>query len=53
VAETPYVTIADGSGRFRFDDVVAGSYTLIGFSGEHEVRRAVRISGARADVTLP
>ena len=53
VAATPYVTIADENGRFRFDGVVPGSYTLIGFSGEHELRRAVRISGTRIDVTVP
>lgn len=53
VAATPYVTIADENGRFSFVDVISGSYTLIGFSGPHEVRRAVQISGTRAEVTLP
>ena len=53
VAATPYVTIADENGRFSFVDVVPGSYTLIGFSGPHEVRRTVQISGTRAEVTLP
>jgi plastocyanin len=53
VAATPYVTIADENGRFQFGGIVAGSYTLIGFSGEHELRRVVRISGTRIDVTVP
>jgi hypothetical protein len=53
VAATPYVTVADDAGRFSFVDVAPGSHSMIGFSGEHEIRRSVQISGARVDVTLP
>jgi hypothetical protein len=53
VAATPYVTIADDTGRFSFANVVPGSYQLIGFSGRHELRRAVHVSGDRIDVTVP
>ncbi len=53
VAATPYVTIADDKGRFSFDDVVPGSYTLIGFSGAHELKRTVQVAGDRTHVAVP
>lgn len=53
VTATPYARIADESGRFSFADVAPGAYTLIGFSGENELRRRVEIAGNRIELTLP
>jgi len=52
VASTPYVGTADERGRFTFDNVVPGSYTLAGFADGKPIEKPVKIAGPRADVSL-
>ena len=52
VSPTPYATIADGAGRFAFDDVVPGPYTLVGFVEGRRKEQPVRISGGRVEIAL-
>ena len=52
VSSSPYATIADGTGRFTFDDVVPGTYTLVGFADGKRREKTVQISGKRADIAL-
>jgi plastocyanin len=53
VSSSPYATIADGSGRFTFEDVVAGTYTLVAFAEGKRKEKTVQISGSRAELTVP
>ena len=52
VASTPYVGTADERGRFTFDNVVPGRYTLAGFADATPIEKTVEVSGPRADVSL-
>jgi hypothetical protein len=52
VASTPYVGTADEHGRFTFEDVVPGPYTVAGFADGAPISKPVEISGARVDVSL-
>jgi hypothetical protein len=53
ITETPYATQADQAGKFRFENVVPGSYKLKGFVGEEPVEKIVQIAGSRAELGLP
>lgn len=51
-ATTPFTasTVADARGRFRFRDVLAGTYTLAAFApGRGEVRRTIEVGPGVAD----
>lgn len=51
-ATTPFTasTVADARGRFRFRDVLAGTYTLVAFvPGRGEVRRTIEVGAGVAD----
>ena len=52
VASTPYVGTADERGRFTFDNVVPGTYTLAGFADGKPIEKPVTIAGPRADVSF-
>jgi hypothetical protein len=52
VSPTPYATIADGEGRFAFENVVPGPYTLVGFVDGQRRERPVRISGSRMEIGI-
>ena len=52
VASTPYVGTADERGRFTFDNVVPGTYTLAGFVDGKPIEKPVTIAGPRVDVSL-
>jgi len=47
---TPYATLADADGRFVFEDVAAGAYTLIVYAGGKKTQRAVDVKGAAVTV---
>lgn len=42
---TPYVTLADGEGRFEFRGVVAGEYELVVYAGAQTIRQTVAVTG--------
>jgi plastocyanin len=52
VASTPYVGTADEHGRFTFEDVVPGTYTVSGFADAVPIEKTVQVAGARVDVRL-
>ena len=52
VASTPYVGTADERGRFTFEQVVPGSYTVSGFSEGSPIGKVVDIGGTHVDVRL-
>ena len=52
VSSSPYATIADGTGRFTFDDVVPGTYTLVAFAEGTRKEKTVQISGERAEIAV-
>ena len=47
VASTPYVGTADERGRFAFEDVVPGTYTVAGFADAAPIAKPVEIAGPR------
>jgi len=53
ISSTPYIGTADAHGRFTFEHVVPGSYKLFGFEEGRRVEKAVDVSGARADLSIP
>jgi plastocyanin len=52
VSPSPYATIADGAGRFTFENVVPGTYTLVGFVEGRRKEQSVTISGSRTEIAL-
>ena len=50
VSNTPYATVADGEGRFTFENVAPGVYRLVTFVEGKRKELTVRISGTRTDV---
>jgi plastocyanin len=48
-ATTPYVTVVDGSGRFRFADLEPGPYTLA-VSGTRSLERKLEVTGGEMDL---
>jgi plastocyanin len=52
VSSSPYATIADGTGRFTFEDVVPGTYTLVAFADGTRKEKTVEIRGARAEIAI-
>ena len=52
VASTPYVGTADEHGRFTFEHVVPGTYTVAGFVDATPIQKTVEITGSRVDVSL-
>lgn len=52
VASTPYVGTADERGRFTFDNVVPGTYTVAGFADAKPIEKTIKVGGARVDVSL-
>jgi hypothetical protein len=52
VSNTPYATIADGDGRFTFENVALGTYRLVTFVEGRRKEQTVRISGARIEVAF-
>jgi plastocyanin len=53
ISSTPYVGTADEHGRFTFDGVVAGRYTLAGFDDGKPVEQIVEIAGRQIDLSIP
>jgi plastocyanin len=53
----PYFRVTDVDGRFRIDNIPAGSYTVVGwYEGEARVNRAVTVSGGAVtelDLVVP
>jgi len=43
---TPYATLADADGRFEFDDVATGTYTLTVYANGKKSQRDVEVKGA-------
>jgi plastocyanin len=52
VASMPYVGTADEHGRFTFEHVVPGTYTVAGFADATPIEKTVEIAGKRVDVSL-
>lgn len=52
VASTPYVGTADEHGRFTFEHVVPGTYTVAGFADASPIEKTVDIAGPRVHVGL-
>jgi plastocyanin len=51
-ASTPFVTLAEPDGRFAFDAVPAGAWTVRVFSGGKELHRDVEVRGGVNSVTV-
>ena len=52
VSSSPYATIADGTGRFTFEDVIPGRYTLVAFAEGKRKEKTVQVSGKRAEIAI-
>jgi len=52
-ASTPFTTLADSGGRFTFDNVPAGLWTVTLYAGGRRLRKDVEIAGGIVDVTVP
>ena len=52
VASTPYVGTADEHGRFTFEHVAPGTYTVAGFADAGQIGKTLEIAGPRVDVSL-
>lgn len=50
VASSPYATYADAQGRFRFPDVVPGTYMATVYAGPRTLERLVDVSGPLTDI---
>ena len=51
-ATTPFVTLAEPDGRFTFDDVPPGAWTVTVFSAGKRLQREVDVRGGVASVTV-
>jgi plastocyanin len=49
---TPYAALADADGRFAFENVAAGSYTLTVFANGRKSRRDVEVKGDAVTVDV-
>jgi plastocyanin len=52
VASTPYTGTADEHGRFIFENVVPGKYTVSGFAEGTPINTTAHVRGSRVDVHL-
>ncbi len=53
VSSTPHLAAADAQGRFVFEHVVPGAYTLFGFEDGRRVEKTVDVAGERVEFSLP
>ena len=52
ISSTPYIATADAHGRFTFENVVPGAYTLFGFEDGGRIEKTVDVAGDRVDFSL-
>jgi plastocyanin len=52
VATSPYVVIAERDGRFTFQDVVPGAYTLSVYAGTRRLDQPIQVAAGRNDVQI-
>ena len=52
VAATPYVGTSDEHGRFTFEHVIPGTYTVAGFADAAPIAKTIEVAGPRVDVSL-
>jgi len=50
---SPYAVVADSTGRFTFDDVPPGSYTLTIYTGVDTIVKPITVTAPHTEVELP
>jgi plastocyanin len=53
VAQTPHVLVAEPDGRFEFEGIAPGAYTLSVYFGGRRHDQAINVASGRNDVPLP
>jgi len=51
-ASTPFTAIAESDGRFEFDDVPPGPWTVTAYTGGRRLRKELDVKGGVTEVTL-
>jgi plastocyanin len=52
ITSTPYVGTSDADGRYTFDKVVPGKYTLAGFEEGKRIEKTVEVAGPRVELAI-